>query len=166
MKKPKDVKVYCTNESKQVQAKYNYLYINNPELHFSGPWAKYTDAYRSTTSDSAAKITAKQYSYPYFPTGIMQVVNNEAAFGFISKAEAFALNYHTSTAGASVKVYVDNIETDTISTKAADQCINNLSKWVALPNDGKEHKIILIVDKPSSEKYVFTLGSVIERNAK
>ncbi|MBQ4110002.1 MAG: SGNH/GDSL hydrolase family protein [Clostridia bacterium] len=161
---PKNAKIYCAAQSNIVSGVYRHLYVNGSQLHFSGPWKKYTVENQLATSDSAARIGAKQYKYPFFPTGVMQVCNEQAAFGFMTKAEAFCVNYITSTSGNNVKVYIDNVESGTVSTNSASQSINTISSWISLPNDGKEHKVILIADKPTNDKYVFMFGSIIERS--
>lgn len=166
MAKPKDASVYCTAQKKLVEATYNHIYVDSGRMNYSGAWETYTADNQFTTSDSKATISAKHYKYPFFPAGIKQVMNDTAAFGFMTKAEAFCLNYPASSAGSAVTVYIDGKESGTISCYSQYHAVNYTSKWISLPNDGKEHKVIMVVDRPSVDNYVFRFGSVIERNSK
>ena len=166
MAKPKSANVYYVAKKKIVEASYNHIFIDSGRMNFTGPWETYTADNQFTTSDAKATINAKDYKYPFFPAGIKQVMNNEAAFGFDTKAEAFCLNYIASTAGSKVKVYVDKKEVGTLSCYSPYHSMNYTTNWVELPNDGKTHRVIMVVETPTVDNYVFRFGSVIERIAK
>ena len=147
-----------------VDAKYTYIYANNARLNFSGPWKTYTAHKQVPTNDSAATLAVKHFSYPYFPgSGVKQVVNEQAAFGFITKAKAISLNYISSTKGATATVYVDNEKVGTFSCKRSDHNINLSNDFVTLPRGGQEQKVIVVIDPPTTDGYVFRFGAVIER---
>lgn len=166
MAKPKDAGVYYTAKKSLVEASYNHIYINSGRMNYTGPWQTYTYEKQFETEDPKATINSSNYKYPYFPAGIKQVMNDTAAFGFMTKAEAFCVNYSASSAGSAAKVYIDGKESGSVSCYSQYHAMNYTSNWISLPNDGKEHKVILVVDRPSSENYVFRFGSVIERTIK
>ena len=166
MAKPKDASIHYVAQKKLVEATYNHIYVDSGRMNYTGPWDTYTASNQFTTSDSKATINAKDYKYPFFPAGIKQVINKEAAFGFDTKAEAFCLNYIASTAGSKVKVYVDKKEVGTLSCYSPYHSMNYTTNWVSLPNDGKSHRVIMVVEAPTVDNYVFRFGSVIERITK
>jgi len=166
MAKPKNASVLCTAKKKIVDASYNHIFINDSRMQYTGPWETYTGSNMFSTSDAKATISAKHYKYPFFSAGIKQVMNKEAAFGFDTKAEAFCLNYPAASAGSKVKVYVDKKEAGTISCYSQYHAVNYISNWISLPNDGKTHRVIMVVETPTADNYVFRFGSVIERIAK
>ena len=160
----KDASIVNGTNRNLVEAKYTYIYANNARLNFSGPWKTYTAHNQVPTNDSAATLSLKHFSYPYFPnSGVKQVVSEQAAFGFVTKAKAIALNYISSTKGATAKVYVDNEEVGSFSCKRSDHNINLITDFVSLPNDGQDHKVIVVVNPPETEAYVFRFGAVVER---
>lgn len=162
---PEKKEVYCTEQRDIVNASYKQLMITSPAIYYLGDWETYTRYNPLKTDDPYAKIPVKHYSYPFFIEGEKQVLNKVAAFGFMTKAAAFSINYTSSSAGSNVKVYIDGVQTSVISCYSENNRINYNSSWVSLPNDGKEHKVILSVD-PTDDKYVFRFGSVIERFTK
>ncbi|MDY3929429.1 MAG: S-layer homology domain-containing protein [Clostridia bacterium] len=166
MSAPQNVGVYCRSQKKIVEATYKQLFIDSSAMNYSGKWNTYIANNKFQTSDAKATINDKHYSYPFFSHGIKQIINDTAAFGFMTKAEAFCLNYPASSAGSAVKVYIDGTESGTLSCYSQYHGVNYTSKWISLPNDGKEHKVIMVVDHPSIDNYVFRFGSVIERYAK
>ncbi|MBQ7717859.1 MAG: S-layer homology domain-containing protein [Clostridia bacterium] len=163
---PLKKEVYCTEKRDIVEARYKQLMITNPAIYYLGEWETYTKYNPLKTDDPYAKIPVKHFSYPFFTEGEKQVVNKVAAFGFMSKAAAFSINYTSSSAGSNVKVYIDGTQATAISCYSENNRVNYNSDWVSLPNDGKEHKVILSVEEPTADKYVFRFGSVIERFTK
>lgn len=163
----KDESIYCTSEKSLVEAAYDQITVTSGRMNYSGSWSFYTADNKFKTEDSKITISEGHYSYPFFTNGIAQIENSEAAFGFDTKAEAISLNFCTATAGNSAKVYVDGKETATVTCyNATNHAANYNTAWISLPNDGKTHRVIFVVDKPTSDKYVFRFGSVIERYKK
>ena len=162
----KNAGVYYTADRSLAEATYKQIFVDSGAMHYTGKWETYTNENKFETTDSKATISAKHYSYPYFTHGIAQVMNDSAAFGFETKAEAFCLNYPAASAGSSVKVYVDGEEAGTLTCYSQYHAVNYIGNWITLPNDGKTHKVIMVVDNPSAENYVFRFGSVIERYKK
>ncbi len=159
----KDVGIYCTANKKIVEAEYSQIPVTSGRMNYAGPWKTYTKDNQFSTSDSKATINAGHYLYPYFTEGVAQVMNDTAAFGFDTKAAAFSVNYPAASAGSSVKVYIDQKEVDTLTCYSPYHGVNYNTKWVSLPNDGKTHRVIMVVDKPTSDNYVFRFGSIMER---
>ncbi len=157
--KIKDASLVNGTKRNLVEAKYTYIYTNSARLNCSGNWKTYTDNAQVPTNDSAVAIGA---AYPYFPAGIKQVVNEQAAVGFMSKAKAICINFPGSAKGSKATVYVDNEVAGTLSANST-QNVNVISGWVSLPNDGVEHKVIMVVNKPTTDAYVFRFGAIIER---
>ena len=58
---------------------------------------------------------------------------------------------------------MDGVEKGVASTFSVNAGMNYDTPWVQLPNDGKEHTVKYVIDNPTSENYVYTFGSVIER---
>ena len=163
MKPMKNVGIFCTADKATVEMRYNQIPVNSPRMNYAGNWDTYTANSKFETTDSKISIGAGHYSYPYFTGGIKQVEKDTAAFGFMTSADAFCVSYTASSAGSSAKVYIDGIESGTISCHSIYSGTNYTSKWIGLPGDGKEHKVILVVDRPTSDNYVYRFGSIIER---
>ncbi len=159
----KNVGIFCTADKATVEMRYNQIPVNSPRMNYAGNWDTYTANSKFETTDSKISIGAGHYSYPYFTGGIKQVEKDTAAFGFMTNADAFCISYTASSAGSSAKVYIDGIESGTISCHSIYSGTNYTSKWIGLPGDGKEHKVILVVDRPTSDNYVYRFGSIIER---
>ena len=166
LSKPKDAAVYCKDNSKLVNASYTYIDVNSPRMHYSGQWSTYTKEHPFKDTSSGVSINDKHYIYPYFTNGIKQSLNQASAFGFMTKAEAFCLNFPSASAGLSAKVYIDMAERGTVSCYSSIHGMNYTGEYVGLPNDGKEHKVIVVVDKATDSNYVFRFGGIIERFAK
>ncbi len=147
-----------------IDAKYNYIYTNDARLQYSGSWKTYYKSADVPTVDNSATMNTKYFSYPYFPGGIKQVTNSQAAIGFMSSAKAIALNFIISPNGMNATVYVDNEEVGKFNPKVSADKVNSISDWVTLPGDGKQHKVIIVLDEPTEENYVFRFGAIIERN--
>ncbi len=159
----KNANIYCAADKKLVEAEYSQIFVNSERMNFAGDWKIYTKENQFTEGDSKTSISYGHYSYPYFTEGIAQVINDSAAFGFDTKASAFSVNYPAASAGSSVKVFIDQKEVDTLSCYSTNHAVNYNTKWVALPNDGKTHRVIMLVDKPTADNYIFRFGSVMER---
>lgn len=163
---PKNAGIYCMSQKKIVGATYKQIFADSSAIRYSGKWDTYTADNKFQTSDAKATISDTQYSYPFFTHGIKQVMNDAAAFGFTSGAEAFCLNYTASSAGSSAKVYIDGTESGVLSCYSQYHGVNYISEWISLPNDGKQHKVTVMVNSSTYGNYVFRFGSVIERYAK
>ena len=165
MAKPKDVGVCYAAEKKLVEAKYNFLTVDSAEMRYAGDWKTYDANYKFETSDANATIPEKHYKYPFFTHGIKQAMKTKAGFGFYTKAGSFSLNFTAATVGSTAKVYLDDAKTEyaSLSCYSPYHGVNYMTKWVDLPNDGKKHKVIIIVDKPTTSNYVFRFGGVFER---
>lgn len=138
--------VYYTAKKAIVTSKYNWVDIDSSRMHYS------KDAWTVTTSD-------------WFPNGMRLSYKSEAPaqFGFDTTAEAFCMSYIASSQGSSAIVEVDEKEVGTISCYSQYDGVNYNSNWVQLPNDGKTHRVIVKVDRPSNSNYVFRFGAIIER---
>ena len=92
-------------------------------------------------------------------------MNAQAGFGFYTKAGSFAMSFPASAAGSTARVYLDDSKTEyaTLSCYSIYHGVNYMTKWVDLPNDGKKHKVIIMVDKPTTSNYVFRFGGIFER---
>ena len=153
-----------TSQRSTIDAKYSYIYTNDPRMQYSGNWKTYYKYADVPTYDNAATLNAKLFSYPYFPNGIKQISGEKAAIRFTTSAKAIALNYIISPNGVDATVYVDNQEVGKFTpSKVADK-INSMSNWVSLSGDGKTHTITIILDDPTDDKYIFRFGAIIERN--
>ena len=153
-----------TSQRSTIDAKYSYIYTNDPRMQYSGDWKTYYKSSEVPTFDNAGTLSAKLFSYPYFPNGIKQVINEKAAIRFTTTAKAIALNYIISPKGLNATVYVDNQEVGKFTpSKAADK-INAMSNWVSLPRGGKTQTVTIILDEPTEENYIFRFGAIIERN--
>lgn len=160
MSKPKNVGI--KSDKSIAEATYKQIFVNSPAMNYTGAWSLYTKT-NPFKGDGNTSIPANHYSYPFFTNGIKQVMNETAQFGFYTKASAFCLNYTASSAGSSAKVYIDGTESGSISCNSVYHGVNYMGNWITLPNDGQEHKVIVVVDNPTSDKYVFRFGSIIER---
>ena len=160
MSKPKNVGI--KSDKSIAEATYKQIFVNSPAMNYTGAWSLYTKT-NPIKGDGTSSIPANHYSYPFFTNGIKQVMNETAQFGFYTKASAFCLNYTASSAGSSAKVYIDGTESGSISCNSVYHGVNYMGNWITLPNDGQEHKVIVVVDNPTSDKYVFRFGSIIER---
>lgn len=162
MQQPKNTSIYCQKDKKLVEAAYSYIPVNSGRIYYTGKWNTYTADNPFETDDDNMTISEKHYGYPFFTKGIKQTTSH-AAFGFFTKAEAFCLDYPASSAGSTAKVYIDGKEAGTLSCHSIYSGVNYMTNFIELPNDGKEHKVILDVAQPNATNYVFRFGHVIER---
>ena len=84
-------------------------------------------------------------------------------FGLYSKAKEVCLSYFSATAGLKADVYVDEVKVDSVTTASSYHGQNYLTKWIVLPNDGKEHKVIFKVENSSDSNYTFNFGGIYEK---
>lgn len=142
----KKTRVYYTAKKAIVTSTYNWIDIDSSRMHYS------KDAWTVTTSD-------------WFPNGMRLSYKSEAPaqFGFDTTAEAFCVSYIASSSGSTATVEVDETVVGTISCYSQYDGVNYNTNWVQLPNDGKTHRVIVKVDRPSNSNYVFRFGAVIER---
>ena len=160
---PKNADIYCTGYENIVDGVYKYIECNDPQVTYEGDWQYYDLKNQFQSTEGKLKINESSYSYPFFENGIKQT-EGTGTFSFKSSADAFCLNYPSSTAGSSVSVYVDGVKSDKkLSCWSGAQGVNYISKWFDLPADGKEHEIKMVVDEPNDEKCVFRFGNIIER---
>lgn len=144
--KVKKTGVYYTAKKSMVTSTYNWIDATSSRMHYS------KDAWTITSSD-------------WFPEGMRQTYNAEAPaqFGFDTNAEAFCVSFVASQNGSSATVEVDETVVGTISCYSQYDGVNYKTNWVQLPNDGKTHRVIIKVDRPSNSNYLFRFGAVIER---
>jgi len=159
----KDKSIYCQSNKSLVNARYETIDVNSPRMKYSGIWSTYTKENPFKDSSNVISINPKHYLYPYFTNGIKQSLKEPSAFGFMTSASAFCLNYVSASVGSKVKVYVDMVEKGTLTCYSSIHGMNYTGTWFDLPNDGKEHKVIMVVEDATDSNYVFRFGSVIER---
>lgn len=159
----KDVNIYCNSQKNLVRATYTQTDITSDRIHYAGAWESYTASNPFTATDTNATVDSGHYKYPFFTKGISQLYKAKGAVGIETKAEAVCLNYISATAGSNAKVYVDGKETGTMKYWVSNHGVNYVSDWVKLPNDGKKHSVIYLVDDPTASSYVFRFGSFVER---
>ena len=162
-KPSKDKTVFCSNFKNLVNARYDYIEPDSKRMKYTGEWSTYTFDNQFKDTTSGISINSKHYLYPYFEHGIKQSQNQASGFGFMTKANEFCVNYVSASAGNSAKVYVDMVEVGTSSCYSSIHGMNYNGGWITLPDDGKEHKVIIIVDDATATNYVYRFGNVIER---
>lgn len=163
MAKPKNAGIYCKEYANLADARYRYIESDDSAITYDDKWTRYDVNNKFTTYDSKLTIGDYSYSYPYFENGIMQT-ETSATLSFNSLAEAFCFNYPSATAGSSVTVYVDNTASEQkLSCWSAAQGVNYISTWFELPKDGASHEILVVVDEPTDQNYIFRFGNIIER---
>ncbi len=162
----KDVGIYCKENRSNIEVDYNQIQANSERITYEGEWKLYTDANPFSTDDGNIDISNSYYSYPYFSNGIKQTTSSGAEFSFTTSADYISLNHISATAGSSAKVYIDDDSGNTMTCYSQYGVKNYMGNWIALPGDGEEHTIRVVVDAPTSEKYVFRFGSIIERTSK
>lgn len=148
--KIKDTGVFYTKNRADIISTYRWIPVNSPRMHYS------KDAWTVTSSE-------------YFPEGVRQTYQATvpALIGFDSNAKEFCFSYIASANGSDAKVTVDDTEVfGTLSCYSNYEGVNYKTGWIQLPNDGKMHKVVITVDRPSGDKYLFRFGAVIERFAK
>ena len=149
-------------DKKTVDYKYNQIYANDPRLSYNG-FTKYTETNSLETSVTPMTISYKNYKYPFFPQGVLQTISS-ASVEFTTTAEAICLAQISSTSGANAIVTVDGKPAGNITCNSINQGLTFPTSWVSLPNDGKEHKVIIYTDSSlEGSNNVFRFGSVIER---
>ncbi|MDY3927980.1 MAG: S-layer homology domain-containing protein [Clostridia bacterium] len=164
--RPEEKPVFCKENKTIVDAVYNYIDVNDPRMKYSGEWSVYTADNPFTDTSSGVSINSKHYYFPYFEHGIRQSLKQASAFGFMTKAEAFCINFPSASAGSGAKVYIDMVEKGSVSCYSSIHGMNYQGGFVSLPNDGKEHKVIVVVNEATDSNYVFRFGNVIERFTK
>ncbi len=159
----KNTSVFCTSAKNIVEARYNQVTVNDTAMHYAGPWKKYNAQNKFETTDSLITIGNGHYTYPFFTDGVAQIQNAKGAFGIETKAEAISLNFIAATAGSGATVYIDGKKSGTVTCQSPYHGVNYNTEWIKMPNDGKTHSIIFIVDDPTGSNYVFRFGSIMER---
>lgn len=155
--------IFCSDNKALVNASYEYMDIDSKRLHYTGEWSTYTADNQFSDTSSGVSINSKHYSYPYFDHGIKQSLNQASGFGFYTKANEICINHISATAGSDATVYIDMVESGTTSCYSSIHGMNYTGGWITLPNDGKQHKVIIIVNEADSSNYVYRFGNVIER---
>lgn len=158
-----DTAVFCSTYKSLVNARYEYIDVNSPRMKYTGEWSTYTFDNQFKDTTSGISINSKHYLYPYFENGIKQSLRQASGFGFMTKASAICINHISATAGNSAKVYIDMVESGSTTCYSSIHGMNYTGGWITLPDDGKEHKVIIIVDDATSANYVYRFGNVIER---
>ncbi len=161
MSVPKKRAVYNTADSSNVTAKYTRLPINHSRMHYTKGWEIYSASNPYVTKSGSSHPTNR---YWIFPEGVRTAVSPSTLVqaGFMSKAKAFCVSYFGSTIGLKADILIDDVKVDTITNTTENGAINYISKWIELPNDGEEHRVVIKV-LPASEGH-FSLGCIYERN--
>ncbi len=147
-------------DKKTVDYKYNQIYANDPRLSYKG-FTRYTSLEPLETTVLPMTINGKNYNYPFFPGGVLQTISN-GSVEFTTSAEAICLSQISSTSGSNASVSVDGQPAENVTCYSFNQGLTYPTAWITLPNDGKEHKVI-INTSPTEDKSVFRFGSIIER---
>ena len=155
---PKNIEAY--HEENKTDVYYSVIPAVSDKITYTGNWTKCV-AGEFKEFDDDSKITEEQFRY--FNGALMQTLKGDTSFEFKTDAEAVKLQYISSKAGNNAKVYVDEVEAGVASTFSVNGGMNYDTPWVCLPDDGKEHTVKYVIDNPSSENYVYTFGSIIER---
>ena len=155
---PKNADVY--HEENAVEMNYSVIPASSDKITYAGDWIKCLQG-EFNAFDEHCLISDLHFNY--FGGCLMQTLKKGTEFEFSSDAEAVKLQIISSKAGNSAKVYVDGVEKGTAETFSVNAGMNYDTAWVELPNDGVEHTVKFVIDAPSSDKYVFTFGSIIER---
>jgi len=160
---PKKSDVYCTGYEDIVDGVYKYVDCTDVKITYDNNWQHYDINNQYQSTDGKLKINESSYSYPYFENGIKQT-ETAGTFSFKSSADAFCINYPSSTVGSSATVYIDGVKSDKkLSCWSGNQGVVYIGSWIELPGDGKEHEVKIAVDEPNDEKYIFRFGSIFER---
>lgn len=167
--KPTFSPILHTSYEKYLGMDYKMTPCTDERISYEGEWELYSDENRFTTEDTDVHFSSTMYEFPYFIDGIKQALNtSDSSFTFTSDAAAFTVSYVNSLAGSFVTAYLVNEdgtngeELGRINTHSIYSGMDNLGSFVALPNDGKEHTIRVVVDAPTDTNYVFRFGYLIE----
>lgn len=155
---PKNAEAY--HEENKTDVYYSVIPAVSDKITYTGNWTKCIEGEFKEFDDNS-KIKEEQFWY--FNGALMQTLKGDTSFEFVTDAEAVKLQYISSKAGNNAKVYVDGVETGNASTFSVNAGMNYDTPWIALPDDGKEHTVKYVIESPTSENYVYTFGSIIER---
>lgn len=161
MVKPENVDIMTTQEA---ECRYQYISASSSEIRYSkNQWELFTAA--PVGAKAYHDISEQYFGGIYFPEGIQQTETNGAMFGYKTTPgiNAIKLSYISSNKGADATVKIDGKEVAKISCMSPYHGMNYTTEWVEVPNDGKEHDVIITVDGIDEEKTVFRFGAIIER---
>ena len=142
-----DANIYYTQAKAEITSTYQWIPINSPRMHYS------IDAWTVTTSQ-------------WFPDGVRQSYQATvpALFGFDTTAEAFCMSYIATANGSDATITIDDEPiAGTLSCYSQYEGVNYRTGWIQLPNDGKVHRVVVKVNSPTSDRYIFRFGAIIER---
>ncbi len=145
--KIKDANIYYTQARSEITSTYQWIPISSPRMHYS------IDAWTVTTSQ-------------WFPDGVRQSYQATvpALFGFDTTAEAFCMSYIATANGSDATITIDDEPiAGTLSCYSQYEGVNYRTGWIQLPNDGKVHRVVVKVNSPTSDRYIFRFGAIIER---
>ena len=167
--KPTFSPILHTSYENYLNMDYKMTPCTDERISYEGEWEFYSDENRFETEDENVHFGDTMYEFPYFTDGIKQALNTtDSSFTFTSDAAAFTVSYVNSLAGSFVTAYLVNEdgtngeELGRINTHSIYSGMDNLGSFVALPNDGKEHTVRVVVDTPTDTNYVFRFGYLIE----
>ncbi|MDY3928124.1 MAG: SGNH/GDSL hydrolase family protein [Clostridia bacterium] len=144
---------------------YKRVYASDERINYFGEWTLYNSENPYTTSVTTDKIPSQSFIFPRAVGGVMQTENSQSAsFSFNTSAKKFCLQYVSSEHGSDANVYIDGeiYTTKKLSCYSTISTMYYTSNWIMLPNDGEEHNVLVVVDDPTSDKYLFRLGEIIE----
>lgn len=144
------------------EPEYNFITVDDRRITYSDGFTKYTRENPYVHTLEGGMIPIDQYKYPSFPGGILQTEEDGAEISFQTKATSVALSYISSTVGNSAKVYVDDKEVGSFSCYSPYYGMNYLTNFVKIAEDGKMHKVRIVVDDVGENNYLFRFGAIVE----
>ncbi len=159
---PKKRAVVYTAGTSDITAKYTRLPINHSRMNYTKGWEIYSSQNKYIAKNGGSSHPANRYWV--FPDGVRTVVapSTDVQTGFMSKAKAFCVSYFGSTVGLKADVLIDEVKVGTITNQTQYGAMNYITDWIELPNDGKEHRVVIKV-LPASEGH-FSFGCIYEKN--
>ncbi len=173
--RPKFVDQPYTKDSEEyLNTYFTMTPCTDESISYEGEWTLYTEENQFETEDTNLAFFPhaydSHYRFPCCAEGITQTVSPNSSFTFTSSAKSVALVMVSSQyASSGSTVYPVNEDGSLgealgkIYNPASSTGMNQISEFLDLLDDGKEHTYKVVVDDPTDTNYAFRFGYIVEQ---
>ena len=165
---------YTKDSAEYLNTYFTMTPCTDDSITFEGDWTLYTEENQFVTEDANIAFFPhaydSHYKFPCCAEGITQTVAPDSSFTFTTSAKSIALvmvsSQYASSGSTVYEVNEDGSlgqEFGKIYNPSSSTGMNQISNFVDLPDDGKEHTIKVVVDNPTDTNYVYRFGYIIEQ---
>lgn len=121
--------IFCSSDRTKVMSRYNYLYVTDPKIAYSGKW--YLCNKETPRNDLPTPIPTKFYEHPYYPQGGVYTNVAESTMTFKTSAPEIFISYVSGTAANEITVLIDGKEADSIATASPNNNMNYVTSGIS-----------------------------------